>query len=303
MRIVFMGTPDFAVPSLQELARTHEVSLVLTRPDAIRGRGRRLEPSPVKVEATRLDLPVIEATRISRDVFEAVRTACPDAVCVVAFGAILPDELLALPPLGCLNVHGSLLPRWRGAAPIQRAILSGDTCVGISIMRIAHELDAGAYCTQASVKLGERSCVEVMGELARLGARELVDTLGRLEDGDIRWIEQDEAKASYAAKIGKSEMLLRPNEGALANRRRVQASLDAAPARCRVGGRGVRVLDARVSDEDVRAGIVQSAKGHVLLGCAEGSLELLSVKPDGKREMKAAAWASGLRGELSWDAG
>ena len=100
MRIVFMGTPDFAVPSLQELARTHEVSLVLTRPDAIRGRGRRLEPSPVKVEATRLDLPVIEATRISRDVFEAVRTACPDVVCVVAFGAILPDELLALPPLG-----------------------------------------------------------------------------------------------------------------------------------------------------------------------------------------------------------
>ena len=304
MRIVFMGTPDFAVPSLQELARTHEVSLVLTRPDAIRGRGRRLEPSPVKAEARRLGAPVIEATRISRDVLEAVRVACPDAICVVAFGAILPDELLALPLLGCLNVHGSLLPRWRGAAPIQRAILAGDERVGVSIMRIVHELDAGAYCAQASVELGERGCAELMSELARLGARELADTLGKLEGGDeLRWVEQDEAKASYATKIGKSEMLLAPDEDALANRRRVQASLDAAPARCRVGERGVRVLDARVSDEDMRAGIVQSAKGHVLLGCAEGSLELLSVKPDGKREMKAAAWASGLRGELSWDAG
>lgn len=171
-------------------------------------------------------------------------------------------------------------------------------------MRIVHELDAGAYCAQASVELGERGCAELMSELARLGARELADTLGKLEGGDeLRWVEQDEAKASYATKIGKSEMLLAPDEGALANRRRVQASLDAAPARCRVGERGVRVLDARVSDEDVRAGIVQSAKGHVLLGCAEGSLELLSVKPDGKRQMKAAAWASGLRGELSWDAG
>lgn len=304
MRIVFMGTPDFAVPSLQELARTHEVSLVLTRPDAVRGRGRRLEPSSVKAEARRLGVPVIEATRISRDVLEAVRVACPDAICVVAFGAILPDELLALPPLGCLNVHGSLLPRWRGAAPIQRAILAGDARVGVSIMRIVHELDAGAYCAQASVELGERGCAELMSELARLGARELADTLRKLEGGDdLRWVEQDEAKASYATKIDKSEMLLAPDEGALANRRRVQASLDAAPARCRVGERGVRVLDARVSDEDVRAGIVQSAKGHVLLGCAEGSLELLSVKPDGKRQMKAAAWASGLRGELSWDAG
>ena len=304
MRIVFMGTPDFAVPSLQELARTHEVSLVLTRPDAVRGRGRRLEPSPVKAEACRLGVPVIEATRISRDVLEAVRVACPDAICVVAFGAILPDELLALPPLGCLNVHGSLLPRWRGAAPIQRAILAGDARVGVSIMRIVHELDAGAYCAQASVELGERGCAELMSELARLGARELADTLGKLEGGDdLRWVEQDEAKASYATKIDKSEMLLAPDESALANRRRIQASLDAAPARCRVGERGVRVLDARVSNEDVRAGIVQSAKGHVLLGCAEGSLELLSVKPDGKRQMKAAAWASGLRGELSWDAG
>ena len=304
MRIVFMGTPDFAVPSLQELARTHEVSLVLTRPDAVRGRGRRLEPSPVKAEARRLGVPVIEATRISRDVLEAVRVACPDAICVVAFGAILPDELLALPPLGCLNVHGSLLPRWRGAAPIQRAILAGDARVGVSIMRIVHELDAGAYCAQVSVELGERGCAELMSELARLGARELADTLRKLEGGDdLRWVEQDEAKANYATKIGKSEMLLAPDEGALTNRRRVQASLDAAPARCRVGERGVRVLDARVSDEDVRAGIVQSAKGHVLLGCAEGSLELLSVKPDGKRQMKAAAWASGLRGELSWDAG
>ena len=121
MRIVFMGTPEFAVPSLKAVAAAYDVVLVVTRPDAVRSRGKKLEPSPVKACALDLGLPVLEAKRMDAEAIDAVRAAAPDLICVVAFGCILPDELLAVAPLGAINVHGSLLPRWRGAAPIQRA--------------------------------------------------------------------------------------------------------------------------------------------------------------------------------------
>lgn len=304
MRVIFMGTPDFAVPSLEALAASHEVVLCLTRPDAVRGRGRRLEPSPVKACATRLGTEVLEARRITPEVLDRLRAARADVVCVAAFGAILPDAVLELAPLGCVNVHASLLPRWRGAAPIQRAILAGDERVGVSIMRITHDLDAGAYCRQASVELGDKVCGEVTAELATLGARELVGALADLAAGTVAWTEQDESLVTYAAKVGKREMLLDPRDSALANHRRVQASLDAAPARLSVGGRGLRALRSAVVAEPVPEGAVLLRHGRVFLGCggpdAGGSLELLCVKPDGRREMDASAWAAGLRGELAW---
>ncbi|WP_077597792.1 methionyl-tRNA formyltransferase [Olsenella urininfantis] len=300
MRVVFMGTPSFAVPSLSRLAQAHEPLLVVTRPDAVRGRGRALVPSPVKERALGLGLPVLETKRVTPEVLERVAEARPDVIAVAAFGCILPDELLELAPLGCVNVHGSLLPRWRGAAPIQRAVLSGDERVGISIMRVVHDLDAGAWCRQASVELAEKTCAELMGELAELGASELVLALEDIAAGRAVWREQEPELVSYAAKIDKAEMLLDPTDGALENRRRVQASLDAAPARLCLGGKGVRVLDARVSSQEVEQGQVLVRKGRVFLGCSSGSVELLLVKPDGKREMPASSWASGLRGSLSW---
>lgn len=302
MRIVFMGTPDFAVPSLQALAQAHEVTLAVTRPDAVRGRGRRLMPSPVKEAAQALGIPVVETRRVTPQVLDAIRAQGPDLIAVAAFGAILPDDLLALAPLGCVNVHGSLLPRWRGAAPIQRAILAGDVRVGISIMRIVHDLDAGPYCRQAFVDRGEKGAPQIMGELARLGARELVSALADMEAGTAVWQDQDVNQVTYAEKIDKAEVHLDPQAPALDNRRRVQASLDEAPARLLVGGRGVRALDARVSAEPLGPGAVLVRKGHVYLGCDQGSLELLSVKPDGRRQMDASAWASGLRGVTSWEA-
>ncbi|WP_278591788.1 methionyl-tRNA formyltransferase [Olsenella uli] len=307
MRIVFMGTPDFAVPPLQALAAAHEVALVVTRPDAVRGRGRRLVPSPVKEKALALGLPVVEATRITDELLARIRALAPDVICVAAFGCILPDELLSAAPLGCVNVHGSLLPRWRGAAPVQRAILAGDERAGISIMRVVHELDAGAYCRQASVEVGERGCEELMGELASLGARELLGALADMEAGIAVWVEQDDSEASYAKKIAKQEMGLDPAATALANRRCVQASGAAAPARLSVGGCGLRALSARVAGEtasdvgDVAPGQVVARKGRVFLGCSDGALELLRVKPDGRREMDASAWAQGLHGDCGWD--
>lgn len=302
MRVVFMGTPEFAVPSLRMLAEEHDVELVVTRPDAVRGRGRRLQPSPVKEAALELGIPVAEAARMDAQTAASVLAAGADVICVAAYGALLPDEVLESAPLGCVNVHASLLPRGRGAAPIQRAVLEGDERVGVSIMRLVSQMDAGPYCRQASIEVGEKPCSQVMGELAELGASELAQALRDMADGTARWTEQDPSQVTFAAKVTKSDMQLDPAATALVNRRRVQASLDAAPARLSVAGRGVRALEARVSDERVPQGALRVLRRRVLLGCADGSLELLRVKPDGKREMDASAWAAGLRGEgLSWD--
>ena len=300
-RVVFMGTPEFAVPSLSALAEACEVALVVTRPDAVRSRGKRLEPSPVKARALELGLPVLETSRMTPEAEDALRAAAADVFCVAAFGCILPDEVLTMAPAGCVNVHASLLPRWRGAAPIQRAILAGDAETGVSIMRIGHGVDTGAYCAQAATPVAGKSADALTAELAELGARLLVKTLPSVTDGLAVWTEQDEALVTHAAKISKAELQLDPSAPARENALRVLASSDAAPARCSVAGRGLRVCGAREAEKNLEPGAVLASRGRVLLGCAEGSLELLCVKPDGKREMEASSWAAGLRGDaLSW---
>lgn len=301
MRIVFMGTPEFACPSLSAVSKSHDVVRVVTRPDAVRGRGKRLEPSPVKALAGELGLAVTEASRMTPEVMDELRAAKADLCVVAAYGCILPDELLEMFPLGCVNVHASLLPRWRGAAPIQRAVLEGDELAGASIMRVVHELDAGAYCAQVFTAVAGKTSSELLDELGHLGAEALVEAIGRIADGTAVWTEQDESLVTYAHKIEKAEMRLDPADGALANVRRVLASTDAAPARCEVAGKGVRLMRARTCDDALAAGEVLVSHGRVALGCADGALEVLVVKPDGKREMQASAWAAGLRADhLAW---
>lgn len=303
MRVVFMGTPEFAVPSLQAIVEAgHEVPLVFTRPDAVRGRGKKLIPSPVKAKALELGLDVFETSRMVDVAKAAIRDVAPDVICVVAYGCILPDDVLEAAPLGAVNVHASLLPRWRGAAPIQRSILAGDERTGVSIMRVAHDLDAGAWCAQVSVEVGEKGASELAAELAERGAEALAGVLPALADGTVEWHEQDPAGVTVAAKVKKDEMLLDPADGVRANALRVQASGDTAPARASVAGKGVRVMAARAAEgAQVPQGSVEAGKKRVLLGCADGALELLSVKPDGKKEMPVASWAAGLRGELAWE--
>lgn len=305
MRVVFMGTPDFAVPSLRELASRFEVVLVLTRPDAVRSRGKKLEPSPVKAAALELDIPVMEATRITPEVMDRLHEADADIFCVAAYGCILPDEVLHMAPLGIVNVHASLLPRWRGAAPIQRAILAGDERAGISIMRIGHGVDTGAYCAQASCSVAGKTADELTAELAQLGADLLCDTLPALADETAVWTEQDESLVTHAQKISKAEMRLDPQESALVNLRRVLASSDAAPARCIAAGKPVRIMRAVAADGDASmcaAGELVCQSKRIYIGCSDGVLEVMSVKPDGKRQMDASAWAAGLHGDgLTWE--
>lgn len=295
MRVVFMGTPAFSVPSLQHLACEHEVVLVLTRPDAVRARGKRLEPSPVKVAAQELGIPVVEAKRMTPEVLEALAAARADVFCVAAYGCILPDEVLTMAPLGCVNVHASLLPRWRGAAPIQRCILAGDEHTGVSIMRIGHGVDTGAFCAQASCSVAGKTADELTAELAELGGDLLCQVLPTLADGTVVWTEQDESLVTHAAKIEKAELRLEPGLSAIENVRRVLASSDAAPARCVFAGKPVRIMRAALGDVSLAAGELRIEGKRVYVGCADGAIEILSMKPDGKREMDAAAWAAGQR--------
>ena len=303
MRIVFMGTPDFAVPSLEAVAEAFEVTLVVTRPDAVRKRGKKLEPSAIKKRAGELGLPVLETARMTDAALDAIRAARPEIIVVAAYGCILPDELLAIPTIDCVNVHASLLPRWRGAAPIQRAILAGDSRAGVSIMRVVHELDAGAYCAQADLEIGNSNTAELTQRLASLGAQTLVEALPTLAERSAVWHEQDESQVSYAHKLTKTEMFLSPQVSAAHNALLVQASSDAAPARVALADKSVRVLQARgvfVAHADTLAvapGELVAAQKKVYAGCAEGVLELIAIRPDGKRDMAAWAWFAGLRGE------
>ena len=304
MRVVFMGTPAFAVPSLRALAAEHDVVQVLTRPDAIRSRGKKLEPSPVKAAALELGLPVLEANRCTPEVLDVLRAADADIFCVAAYGCILPDEVLTMAPLGCVNVHASLLPRWRGAAPIQRSILAGDADTGVSIMRIGHGVDTGAYCAQASCAVEGKTADELTSELAELGGELLVRTLPMIADGTAAWTEQDESLVTHAAKISKAEMRLDPSASALDNVRRVLASSDAAPARCELAGKPVRVMMAvgAASGAHPVPGEFVIENKRLFLGCSDGTFEAAALKPDGKREMDAAAWAAGQRERSgSWD--
>lgn len=304
MRVVFMGTPAFSVPSLRALAREHEVVLVVTRPDAVRSRGKRLEPSPVKVAAEELGLPVLETSRMTPEALDALRAADADVFCVAAYGCILPEAVLTMAPLGCVNVHASLLPRWRGAAPIQRSILAGDAETGVSIMRIGQGVDTGDYCAQAATTVAGKTADELTAELAEMGGELLAEVLPAIADGTAVWAVQDESKVTHAAKIAKEELRLDPAVSALENARRVLASSDAAPARCVLAGKPARVLTAVVSDASPvpAEGQITCAGKRVLLGCADGALELVSVKPDGKRAMPATAWVAGLQGKAgSWE--
>lgn len=301
-----MGTPPFSATVLEALADAHEVVGVYTRPDAVRGRGRTRVPSAVKEAALKRGLPVFEPVTLRDEGAAAALSALrPDVVCVAAYGAILPPAVLAVPPLGCVNVHASLLPRWRGAAPVERAVLAGDAETGVCIMRMEAGLDTGAYCARRVVPVEDKSADALTEELARAGAEALLDALDDIACGQARWVEQDEEQATYADKIGKGELDLSLQDGALTACRKVRASSDAHPAHAVVASRRVTVVAAAPVAGDparealaagMRPGDVRFAGKRLLLGAADGAFELVEVKPEGKRAMPGAAFAAGLQG-------
>jgi methionyl-tRNA formyltransferase len=299
-----MGTPAFAVPTLDALLTRHDVAAVYTRPDRASGRGRRIVASPVRTRAEQAGVPVEQPATL-RDA-EAARTLeayGPDVVVVAAYGAILPPEVLMVPPRGCINVHASLLPRWRGAAPIQRAILAGDRVAGVSIMRMEAGLDTGPWCIQASVPLDGLTATDATEELAHLGAGVLSLALDGLHEGTLLWTEQDESLVTYAEKVTAADVAITPILTADELLRRVRASGPSAPARLNLAGRMLVVLEASHSTADLAPGEA-SCTDALDLGVADGVVRLDSVVPEGRSRMSGAAYARGARlgAQCPWSA-
>ena len=294
MRVVFAGTPAFASPALEALASAHEVVLVLTQPDRPAGRGMRVAPSHVSLTATRLGLPLAKPESLrSEEALSLLRSVAPEVLVVAAYGLILPRAVLDVPTRGCLNIHASLLPRWRGAAPVHRAILAGDTVTGVSIMRMEAGLDTGPVVLEKTLAIGARDTTGFLTEkLAALGAEAIVEALARLDS--LAPTLQDPARVTYAAKIGKPEALLDWTGPAEELDRRVRALNPSPGAEAIVEGLQLKVWEAEVADSAALApGVVSGSPGELVVGCGKGVLRLLTVQRPGGRRMSAGEFLRG----------
>ena len=302
MRILFMGTPDFALPTLRALCESgHEIVGAVTKVDMPKGRGHHMMPPPIKVYAAEKGIPVYQPTTLKGEDFAAVLSELdPEMIVVVAFGKILPPNVLEYPKYGCVNVHGSLLPEYRGAAPMQRAIIDGKTVTGITTMMMAAGLDTGDMLLKAEVEIGENDNFEVIHDrLAECGAKLLTETVEKLEAGDIVPEKQNDSLATYAAKIEKSDCLLDFSKNAktlhdlIRGLSPIPLSFTHTP-----DGRLLKVVESRVEKADgsyAAAGTVISVGNDIKVACGEGVLSLLSVVPEGKGRMSAADFVRGRK--------
>ena len=320
MRVVYMGTPLFAVPALESLLAVHEVVAVYTRPDKPSGRGRALKPSPVKRLATDAGVRVLQPSTLRAPAaIEEFRSLDADVCVVAAYGAILPREVLDAPRFGCVNLHASLLPRWRGAAPVQRAILAGDSATGVSIMRMEEGLDTGPYAEQIRVDIDGLTADALTETMALQAPPVLLRVLEAMMAGSIAWTSQDESLATYAAKLTTGDVALSPDLDVSTAIRRVRASGRSAPARCEIAGVCVTITglaepaggsgagsgeQSGTSPVVVASGHVLATKRQLLLGFADGVLTVERLTPTGRSDMDGASFGRGLHTNdgLTWGA-
>jgi methionyl-tRNA formyltransferase len=297
-RIVFMGSPDFAVPSLRALARQAEVVGVVTQPDRPSGRGRGLKPPPVKSAALDLGLPVIQPEKLRAPAaLEQLRQWAPDMIVVAAFGQILRPQVLSLPRRGCVNVHASLLPRWRGAAPIQAAILAGDAQTGVTIMQMDQGIDTGGIIAQRALPIeADDTGGSLFDKLSGLGADLLTATLPRYLSGEAGPQPQDESRATYAPMLKKSDGLLDLARPADELARRVRAFNPWPGAYMDFEGASLKVHRAHVETGNAPAGERLAYQGQAAVGTGSGLLVLDEVQPAGKSPMSGKAFLAGVRG-------
>ncbi len=293
MRLVYLGTSEFAAAILRRLTESeHRPALVVTPPDRRRGRGRKLGPVPAAAAAEELGIDVLrtEATE-EPEALERIRAVNPDLGVVCAFGQLLREPLLS--ELELLNVHPSLLPRWRGAAPIERAIDAGDPETGVSIMRLTEGLDAGPVALQEAVAIEDDDYGRLSARLEDVGARLLTEALERRRRGTLEFVAQDDSRVTYAEKIAPEERRLDPGRGAIELERRVRALTPHIGAYLELpSGERLGVVEARAETGELAQGTLDGADG-LRLGCADGVLRLLRVRPPGGRPMDADAYLRG----------
>lgn len=299
MRVLFAGTPDAAVPSLRALAGSgHDVVAVLTRPDAPAGRGRALAPSPVRLVADELGIEVLAPDRLRDEVFRArLAELAVDAAAVVAYGALVPRDLLDAVPAGWVNLHFSVLPAWRGAAPVQHAVIAGDEVTGATTFRLDEGLDTGpVYGVLTEAIRPHDTAGDLLGRLAIAGAGLLVRTLDGIADGSLAPVAQPTDGVSLAPKLGPDDARVRWSHPALAVDRRIRGCTPepggwtTMPDGSRLG-----LGPVQVSDEHAAPGALVVRKHEVLVGTVTQAVRLGEVTPPGRRAMPAAAWARGAR--------
>ncbi len=302
MKILFMGTPDFAIPTLDAILKNgHEVVGVLTQPDKPKGRSYVLTPPPVKRFALEHSLTVYQPNTLRGEEFAALLSSlAPEMIVVVAYGKILPRNVLDYPKYGCVNVHGSLLPAYRGAAPMQRAIIEGQKSTGITTMLMADGIDTGDMLLKAELPIGENDNFEIIHDsMATLGAETLIQTIIGLQNGTLLPQKQDDSLATHAAKIEKNDCLLDFSQDAASVHNRIRGlspiplSFTHSP-----DGKMLKVYASRVIDPEKEygaPGTVLSLENDILVACGKGSLALTEVLPEGKGRMRAADYIRGRK--------
>jgi methionyl-tRNA formyltransferase len=297
MRIVFAGTPEFAVPALIAVAAAQQVARVLTQPDRPAGRGLTATASPVKQAAARLGLPVLQpATLKAPDVQAELRALAPDALVVAAYGLILPQAVLDIPRLGGINIHASLLPRWRGAAPIQRALLAGDRETGISIMRMEAGLDTGPVLLREAVAIGPDDTAGTLHDrLAALGAQLVVAALDGLARGTIAATPQPAEGATYAVKLAKHEARIDWTRPAAELERQVRAFNPFPGATARLRGTEIKIWRAAVAEAAGEPGVVLALdSAAIVVACGCGALRLEALQRAGGKRLPAREFLRGF---------
>ncbi len=300
MKLVFAGTPDVALPALRALVDSrHQVAAVVTRPDAPAGRGRTLTSSPVAELADRLGIETLKPTKATEpDFLERLRAIGPDCCPVVAYGALLPTSALEIPARGWVNLHFSVLPAWRGAAPVQRSLMAGDEITGATTFRLVEELDAGPTYGLFTERIRpDDTAGTLLERLAEHGAGLLVTTMDGIEDGVLEQREQDPELVSYAPKLGVEESKVDWSRPAFAVDRHIRGCTPLPGAWTTIEGQRLKVGAATAREDRIElgAGDLGIGKHAVLVGTGTHALELGDVQPQGKPVMRAADWARGLR--------
>ena len=297
MKIIFAGTPEFAVPALTALiAAGHEIVLVLTQPDRPAGRGMKLKASPVKDLALRHQIPVFQPETLKDAASQLrIQAAGSEVMIVAAYGLIIPTVVLQMPRYGCYNIHASLLPRWRGAAPIQRAILAGDKETGVTIMEVVPALDAGAMVSKGVVPIGERDTAQTLHDaLAKVGGELMVSAMRRLaQAGNLPAEPQDEAQVTYAAKLQKSEAAIDWRHSAVELSRQVRAFNPFPVAQATLNGETCRIWMATALPGTAPAGRIVSLDDGITVGCGEGLLKIEELQMPGAKRLPTRDFLAG----------
>ena len=297
MKIIFAGTPEFAVPALAALIEAgHQIVMVLTQPDRPAGRGLKLKPSPVKVLAEQHGLHVFQPDTL-KDVAVQTQIAAVDAdvMIVAAYGLIIPTVTLNSPRYGCYNIHASLLPRWRGAAPIHRSLLAGDAETGVTIMEVVPALDAGAMVSRGIVPITDTDTTQTLHDaLSVMGAKLMVDAMAALaEKGALPATPQDEALVTYAHKLEKSEAAIDWQKSAVEISRQVRAFNPFPVAQSKLRGEVCRIWMATAQSGKANAGEIVSVQDGVLVGCGDGLLHITELQAPGGKRLGAQAFVQG----------